>query len=82
MWRDQHQHTWSHRSLILKYTLKTVRCHNSLEQVLSTLFLWGEAGHSPDLDLDAGIELLPSHVPHALVGRGHGFVLRRESLLS
>lgn len=55
---------------------------NSLEQVLPTLFLWGEAGHGPDLDLDAGVELLPSHVPHALVGRGHGFVLRRESLRS
>lgn len=56
--------------------------HDSLEQVLPTLFLRSEAGHSPDLDLYASVELLPSHVPHALVGRGHGFVLRRETLLS
>ena len=56
--------------------------HDSLEQVLPTLFLWGEASHGPDLDLDASVELLPSHVPHALVRRGHRFILRRESLLS
>ena len=55
---------------------------DSLEQVLSALFLWGEAGHGPHLDLDPGVELLPPHVPHALVGRGHGLILRRESLRS
>ncbi len=60
----------------------TTETADSLEQVLSTLFLRGEAGHGPDFDLDAGVELLPSHVPHALVGRGHGLILRRESLLS
>ena len=53
---------------------------DSLEQVLPTLFLRREAGHRPHFDLDAGIELLPSHVPHALVGRGHRLILRRESL--
>ncbi len=30
-----------------------------------------EAGDGPDLDLDAGVELLAAHVPHALVGQ-HG----------
>lgn len=53
-----------------------------LEQVLATLFLWSEAGHSPDLDLYAGVELLAPHVPHALIGRRHCFILRREPLHS
>lgn len=55
---------------------------DSLEQVLATLFLRSEAGHGPDLDLYAGVELLPSHVPHTLIGRSYSFILRRETLLS
>lgn len=55
---------------------------NSLEQILPTLLLRREAGHGPHFDLDAGVELLASHVPHTLVGCGHRFVLRRETLLS
>ena len=37
--------------------------------VLLDVLLLGEAGDGPDLHVDAGVELLAAHVPHALVGQ-------------
>lgn len=47
-----------------------------LQHLLSTLLLRGKAGNGPDFDLNAVVELLPSHVPHALVGSCNGPVLQ------
>lgn len=47
-----------------------------LQHLLSTLLLWGKASNGPDFDLNAVVELLPSHVPHALVGSCNGPVLQ------
>lgn len=47
-----------------------------LQHLLSTLLLRGKAGNRPDFDLNAVVELLPSHVPHALVGSCNGPVLQ------
>ena len=46
-----------------------------LEQQFGALPLGGEAGDSPHLDLDAGVELLVPHVPHPLDRSGYGFIL-------
>lgn len=48
---------------------------NLLEEQFGALPLGGEAGDGPHLDLDAGVELLVPHVPHALDGRGYRLVL-------
>ena len=47
-----------------------------LQHLLSTLLLRGKASNRPDFDLNAVVELLPSHVPHALVGSCNGPVLQ------
>lgn len=47
-----------------------------LQHLFSTLLLRGEASNRPDFDLNAVVELLPSHVPHALVGSCNGSVLQ------
>lgn len=47
-----------------------------LEQELRTLPLWSKAGDGPNFDLDAGVELLVPHVPHALDRCGYCFVLQ------
>lgn len=64
------------KAFVVKKTKTNKPPHrHSLEQVLPALFLRGKAGHGPHLDFDAGIELLPPHVPHALVGRSHCLIL-------
>lgn len=47
-----------------------------LQHLFSTLLLRGKASNRPDFDLNAVVELLPSHVPHALVGSCNGSVLQ------
>lgn len=42
------------------------------EIVLLDVLLLREARDRPDLHLDAGVELLAAHVPHALVGQRRG----------
>lgn len=49
-----------------------------LQHFFSALFLWGKAGDCPHFDLNAVIKLLPSHVPHSLVGRSYGTVLPKK----
>lgn len=50
-----------------------------LQHFFSALFLRGEAGNCPHFDLNAVIKLLPSHVPHSLVGRRYGTVLPKKT---
>lgn len=50
-----------------------------LQVNFSALALGCEAGDGPHLDLDAGVELLVSHVPHTLDRGGNRFVLQIQS---
>ncbi len=54
---------------------QSVCCGVLLEDLFSALSLCGEAGDGPHLDLHAGVELFPSHVPNSMTGCGYSAVL-------
>lgn len=73
-WEKEGGHTTSHSSPTSSHPCGLPL--SLLQHLLSTLLLRGKASNRPDFDLNAVVELLPSHVPHALVGSCNGPVLQ------
>lgn len=58
------------------FPLPTATPSSLLQHLFSTLLLRGKACDGPHFDLNAVVELLPAHIPHALVGSGDRPVLQ------